>query len=211
MNRSSKVACAVMVVLLWNCRPAFAILTGQYLFEEGSGNTALNTASNPAGDGRNGSLVHVVGAAPSDAVDVAGGPTYTAGLYQGSQYALLFNNLNKDRVALPQNQDFIRNAPGATIMAWVRYDDPLPYNFTNQVFPVIAQINNGTMLADPVTNPNAIGARASISDSHNFFFRSVGSKASEGRDGTNSVVQRMSELTRSLHRDRKNILCRGRV
>jgi hypothetical protein len=50
-----------------------------------------------------------------------GGPTFTAGLYKNSDFAL--QNADNQSVMLPPNTDFIRNAPGATLLAWMRADD----------------------------------------------------------------------------------------
>ena len=166
------VAGIVIVLSFVYCPTSLAILTGQYLFEEGTGTTALDTS----GFGRNGTLTDGTG---------TGGPSYTTGLYKGSSHALLFKQTLNDRVALPQGQNFIRNATGATLMAWVRYDSPLPYNFDTQVFPIIVQVNDGTTVN--VAN-GTDGSRASITDSHNFFFRSVAGQLSEPDTGLNSVA-----------------------
>jgi Concanavalin A-like lectin/glucanases superfamily len=186
MNRILKIA-VIAAVVFCNCGPALAALTGQYLFEEGSGTTALNTASNPAGDARNGTLNHVEG---EDAAQmfVVGGPTYVPGLYKGSNYALLFNAGERDVVLLPQNQDFIRNAPGATVMAWVRVDPGNPNLHpdatppTGAVFPTIVQVNNSTTV-----DPGGIGARAAITVSSSLGFRAVGSQGEEGRSSVNGA------------------------
>lgn len=166
MKRVLKIA--GLLALLGNCQPVSAALTGQYLFEEGSGTTALDTSP----FGRNGTLTN--GA-------TNGGPTYTAGLYNDSQHALLFNSENKDVVLLPGSQDYIRNAPGATLLAWVRFDGDIDYG--SGKFPTIVQVNNGTTV-----DPSGVGARAAITDSHNLGFRSVGSQKNETRNGVNSSI-----------------------
>jgi hypothetical protein len=91
---------------------SWAQLTGQFLFEEGPGTTAFDTSI----FGRHGTNIN--------------GPTYVPGLYPGSQYALQLNSAGPNSpnldaaqtVVLPNDSNFIRNAPGATIMAWIRLD-----------------------------------------------------------------------------------------
>ncbi len=164
------VSSIVVALALANGNSSQAALTGEYLFEEGSGLIAEDSS----GFNRDGTLTDGAG---------TGAPTYTSGLYQGSTSALLFNGANKDRVALPQNQDFIRNAPGASIMAWVRIDQVIEFGAPT-VFPTIAQVNS----ADPSAFAGFGGARAAITNSHNFGFRSVGSRISEARNGLNTVL-----------------------
>jgi hypothetical protein len=115
-----------MFALCW-CQRSFATLTGQYLFEEGAGPTAFDTSGND----RNGADTN--------------GPTYVPGLYAGSNYALRFNSTGPSApnpalaqsVILPNDTDFIRNAPGATLMAWVRLDG-------TSIDQTILSIKNGT-------------------------------------------------------------------
>lgn len=171
-----RVVTGVMLSLAFAyCERAEAILTGEYLFEEGSGLIAEDTS----GFNRDGTLTS--GATATG----IGGPTYTGGLYQGSTSALLFDRMNVDRVLLPQNQDFIRNAPGATLMAWVRIDELIEFGAPS-VFPTIIQVNN----SDTTTSPGFThgNARAAITNSHNFGFRSIGSRVNEGRNAINSIL-----------------------
>jgi hypothetical protein len=85
-----------------------AVVTGQYLLE--------GTAADTSGFGRDGTL--------------AGSPTFTTGIYKNSNSALLLNTNGPNMpnqaaaqsVVLPADTDFIRNAPGATLLAWVRLD-----------------------------------------------------------------------------------------
>jgi hypothetical protein len=99
--RRLSVVVALALVGLW-CETSQAVLTGQYLME--------GNANDTSGFDRHGGLT--------------GTPTagFTGGLYQGSTSALLQNNASQS-VMLPSSTDFIRNAPGATLMAWVRPDD----------------------------------------------------------------------------------------
>lgn len=102
---------AAVIAMGW-CVTASADLTGQYLFEEGSGPSALDTS----GFGRNGAEQN--------------SPAYVAGLYPGSSFALQLNSTGPgspnlgaaQSVVLPANTDFVRNASGATLMAWIRMD-----------------------------------------------------------------------------------------
>jgi hypothetical protein len=107
---------ATVLTLTLASGSASATLTGQYLFEEGSGTMANDTS----GLMRHGTLTGATGT-----------PEYVPGIYVGSNNALQFNynsttsayeNSQIDRVALPMNTDFIRNAPAMTMMAWVRPD-----------------------------------------------------------------------------------------
>jgi hypothetical protein len=112
---------ATVLTLTLACGSASAALTGQYLFEEGSGTTAGDTS----GFMRDGTLTGTTGT-----------PDWVSGIYAGSNNALRFNyntetmaydNALLHRVALPINTDFVRNAPAITLMAWVR-----PDQLTNQ-------------------------------------------------------------------------------
>jgi len=88
-----------LLLLGISCQTASAVVTGQYLLE--------GTAADTSGFGRDGTL--------------AGGPSFTTGLYKNSNSAVLLNGTSQS-VVLPAGADFIRNAPGATLMAWVRLD-----------------------------------------------------------------------------------------
>jgi hypothetical protein len=79
---------------------AWAVVTGQYLLE--------GTAADTSGFGRNGTL--------------NGAPTFGTGLYVGSTSSLQLNGTSQSML-LPAPTDFVRNAPGATLVAWVRPDD----------------------------------------------------------------------------------------
>ena len=52
---------------------------------------------------------------------IEGGSTFGSGLYMGWAGPLV-QNADGQSVTLPPGTDFIRNAPGATLMAWVRPD-----------------------------------------------------------------------------------------
>jgi hypothetical protein len=78
---------------------SFAVVTGQYPLDANANDTS--------GFGRNGT--------------VEGGATFGGGLYMGSSGALVQTTAGQS-VTLPPSSDFIRNAPGATLMAWVRPD-----------------------------------------------------------------------------------------
>jgi hypothetical protein len=92
---------------------AHAALMGEYLLE-GNGNDT-------SGLNRHGT-----------ATGTTGTPDFVPGLYLGSTQAARFNFDAADvtgppynpaflqRFALPANTGFIQNAPGATLMAWVR-------------------------------------------------------------------------------------------
>lgn len=100
MKMIGKFSCCGVSLVLFVCLalPAQAATTGQYLLE--------NNALDSSGNNRNGNIV---------------GGSFTAGLYQGSTGALLQTAVGQS-VELPANSDFIRNAPGATLAAWVRPD-----------------------------------------------------------------------------------------
>jgi hypothetical protein len=103
-----------VAVIFRLCNVSMAGLTGQYLFEEGAGATAFDTS----GFGRQGTIIN--------------SPNYVAGLYPGSQYAMQLNSPNSSAlkaVVLPADSDFVRNAPGATLIAWVRLDS-YPSNYS---------------------------------------------------------------------------------
>ncbi len=95
------------------CQATLAALTGQYLLE--------GTAADTSGFGRDGTL--------------AGSPTFTTGLYKNSNSAVLLDGSSQS-VVLPADTDFIRDAPGATLLAWVRLDGGVGNR-------TIISINNG--------------------------------------------------------------------
>jgi hypothetical protein len=120
-NRFWIAAVAALVTLPLACGSASAALTGQYLFEEGSGSMANDTS----GLNRHGTLTG------GPVLTPAGQPDYVAGIYTGSNSALRFNydsttmgyvNAQVDRVALPESTAFVQNAQAMTLMAWVRPD-----------------------------------------------------------------------------------------
>lgn len=89
---------AALLLVGMTCQNTLAVVTGVYLLE--------GTAADTSGLGRDGTLV--------------GAPTFTGlNLYQGSTSALILNGTTQS-VQLPTPNDYIRNAPGATLMAWVR-------------------------------------------------------------------------------------------
>ena len=111
--RSCLTLCAAALVLPSSAHGA---LTGQYRFDEGSGTTALDSS----GFSRHGTLTGTTGA-----------PAYVGGLHAGSASSLRFNydsgtssydNSQLQRVALPMNTSFVRNAPAMTMAAWIRPD-----------------------------------------------------------------------------------------
>jgi hypothetical protein len=87
---------------------ASAALVGEFLFE--------NNTNDTSPFGRNGTAVN--------------GPTFVTGLYLGSTSAIQMNTdgvnmamqARAQAITLPANESFITNAPGATLMAWVRLD-----------------------------------------------------------------------------------------
>lgn len=102
----------VLLSVLQCATTALAVLTGQYLLE--------GDANDSSGFARNGTLTGTTGV-----------PDFVPGLYAGSTNALrsnfdtstsAYNAALNQRVDLPGNMNFIRNAPGATLMAWVRPD-----------------------------------------------------------------------------------------
>jgi hypothetical protein len=124
--------------------PAQAALTGEYLFE----NNTLDTSGND----RNGTA--------------SGGSTFTTGLYPGSTSALLQTAAGQT-VELPPASDFIRNAPGATLTAWIRADELPAEGNAN-----IVVVNNGAA---------GVGAaRALIEYSAGTGFRAIGRQADSG-------------------------------
>lgn len=94
---------ALGLAILLTCaagQSAWAVLTGQYLLE--------GTGADTSGFGRNGTL--------------NGAPTFGTGLYVGSTSSLQLNGTSQSML-LPAPADFVRNAPGATLLAWVRADN----------------------------------------------------------------------------------------
>jgi hypothetical protein len=147
LNMNLKRCCcfAVMVLAGTWCGTSLAVVTGEYLFN--------GTANDTSGLGRHGTLV--------------GNSTFTAGLYQGSTSALL--QTGGQTVELPPNTDFIRNAPGATLLAWVR-----PDNLSGTANQNIVVVNN----ADPAV---ALGnARALLEFTPGTGFRAIGRQADTG-------------------------------
>ncbi len=90
---------SLLVVAALACNSSQAAVTGEYLLN--------NNANDTSGNGRNGTI--------------EGGATFGGTLYQGGGNALVQDTVGQS-VTLPPNSDFIRNAPGATLMAWVRPD-----------------------------------------------------------------------------------------
>jgi Concanavalin A-like lectin/glucanases superfamily len=101
MNMNLNRCCFFAVVTLagFLCESSFAVPTGVYLLD--------NSAADTSGLGHSGTI--------------EGGSTFGSGLYMGSAGALV-QNADGQSVTLPPGTDFIRNAPGATLMAWVRPD-----------------------------------------------------------------------------------------
>ena len=97
LNRCCFFAVLTLAGLL--CESSFAVETGVYLLD--------NSAADTSGLGHSGTI--------------EGGSTFGSGLYMGSAGALV-QNADGQSVTLPPGTDFIRNAPGATLMAWVRPD-----------------------------------------------------------------------------------------
>jgi len=147
----------LIVLVGMTCQQSLAALTGEYLFE----NNTLDTS----GFGRDGTPI--------------GSPTFTDGLYKGSTSALL-QDADGQSVELPANTDFIRNAPGATLMAWVRPDQ---ITGTNSI--VVA--NNGD-----TASGGGIGSARAIVQIAGGQFRALGRQADGGSSsnttGGNPIV-----------------------
>jgi hypothetical protein len=138
----------LVVLIGMTCQQSLAALSGEYLFE----NNTLDTS----GLGRDGTA--------------GGSPTFTTGLYQGSPSAIQMPGAQT--VELPPNTDFIRNAPGATLLAWVRADD-LSGESKN-----IVVVNNADASA-------GIGsARALLEFTPGSGFRAIGRQADTGGSTT---------------------------
>lgn len=90
---------ATLAVFACSGNSALAVITGQYLMD--------GNANDSSGFNRNGT--------------VEGPSSFGAGLYKNSTGSLVQTAVGQS-VTLPANTDFIRNAPGATLMAWVRPD-----------------------------------------------------------------------------------------
>lgn len=152
--------------------PAYAVVTGQYLFE----NDLLDTSPNA----RHGTGVNA--------------PTFVSpGLYPGSNFALQLNTNGLlmpnqtagQAVSLPANTQFITNAPGATLTAWVRLDG----GTSNRT---IIGINNG----DTATGGGQGGSRATlqiIDSSGNAQVRALGRRVDSG--GSNNATSGTNFLT----------------
>ena len=139
LNRCALVA--VLTLSALSCGSAFAAVTGQYLFEEGSGTTAIDTS----GNARNGTFAGTTGL-----------PTYVSpGLYTGSNSALRLNSdgatlqvTNAQKVTLPGSTNFITNATGATLTGWMKLEGTLPTNLNYSILSIsngdpAAQSGNG--------------------------------------------------------------------
>ena len=146
--------CCFVAVLalsgLW-CGTSSAMVTGEYLLE--------GTADDTSGLGRDGTIT---------------GGSFTAGLYMGSTSALL-QSANGQTVSLPASTDFIRNVPGATLMAWARPDGSVSTTQT------ILVVNNG----DTTAGAGIGAARANIQIAGGQF-RALGRQADTG--GSSSAV-----------------------
>jgi Concanavalin A-like lectin/glucanases superfamily len=136
---------ALALVGSW-CQTSLAVITGQYLFE--------GNANDSSGFNRHGTIT---------------GGTSTSGLYLGSTSALL--QVSGNSVELPPNSDFIRNAPGATLLAWVRPDD-----LSGTAARNVVVVNN----ADPAGAGGLGNARALIEWDPAAGFRAIGRQADTG-------------------------------
>jgi len=148
-----------MLIATFAAHPALAVITGQYLFE----NDLLDTSPNA----RHGTGVNA--------------PTFVSpGLYPGSNFALqlntngpsMANQTAAQAVSLPANTQFVTNAPGATLTAWVRLDG----GSSNRT---IIGINNG----DTATSNGQGAARATlqvIDSSGNAQVRALGRRIDSG-------------------------------
>ena len=137
---------SLLVVAAFACHISQAAVTGEYLL---NGN-----ANDTSGLGRNGT--------------VEGGGTFGATLYKNGGNALVQNAAGQS-INLPANTDFIRNAPGATLMAWARPDNNI--NTTQTILVV----NN----ADATQN-SGLGAARAIIQLSGSQFRAIGRLGNEG-------------------------------
>jgi hypothetical protein len=128
---------------------AWAVVTGQYLLE--------GTAADTSGFGRNGTL--------------NGAPTFGTGLYVGSTASLELDGTSQSML-LPAPSDFVRNAPGATLVAWVR-----PDSITGT--RTILALNNGDTLSG-----GGLGSGRAVLQIASNQFRALGRIA----DGGSSVT-----------------------
>jgi hypothetical protein len=119
----------LLATLAFGAAPARGALTGQYLFD--------NNTLDSSGLARHGTAI--------------GDPTFATGLYEGSAGAIQFNGTSQS-VELPANTDFIRNAPGATLLAWIR-----PSAITSGAQTILT-VNN----ADATQNAGLGAARANL-------------------------------------------------
>ena len=141
-----------LAVVALACGTSFAVSTGEYLLD--------GNANDTSGLGRNGTIV--------------GASTFGAGLYMNSGNALV-QNANGQSITLPASTDFIRNAPGATLMAWVRPDGAV--NGTQTILVV----NNGD-----ATQGGGIGAARANIQIAGGQFRAIGRQADTG--GSSNAV-----------------------
>lgn len=159
MNLNRLDTILVLVIVLGACQLSLAAVTGQYPFEGGA-------ANDTSGFARNGTLI--------------GGPTIMApGLYKNSAQSLQVSF--GQNVQLPPMTDFIRNAPGATLAAWVRLDMGGPDTRTIMV------VNNG----DTASTTGIGDARANIQVAGGQF-RALGRQADGG--GSSNTVGYAPEL-----------------
>jgi hypothetical protein len=149
MGWKGRIQSAVALAALAYSSIASAAITGLYDFEDGVVGNAATTITDTSGLGRNGT-----------AAGASANPVYAPGLYLGSNVSLLLNsngttgdNTAAQKVVLPGNTDFIRNAPGATLLAWVRTDGG-----TGTSNRTIVSISN----ADATANSGQGAARATI-------------------------------------------------
>jgi hypothetical protein len=175
MQRKSLYWGLALALALGQGSVSFAGLQGQYLFEEGSGQAALDSS----GLSRNG--IHTNGnVTPPGTL-----PDYVPGLYIGSTSALRFQfegaaydatNTLSERIDLPGNTSFINDATGATLMAWVRPD-------------VVGSIARSIVGVSETTG----GTRAIIQILNNGQFRVLGRRA-DGGSNSNYVTSGATPL-----------------
>lgn len=140
----------LLLMLAFGALPARGALTGQYLFD--------NNTLDSSGFARHGMAI--------------GDPAFATGLYNGSAGALQFNGSSQS-VELPASTDFIRNAPGATLLAWIR-----PNAITSGAQTILT-VNN----ADATQNGGLGAARANL-QINGSQFRVLGRQLDSGGSST---------------------------
>jgi hypothetical protein len=176
MNLKRCTFVAVLALVALSGRMASAVLTGEYLFENSD---LLDTSLN----NRHGTGAGTVGL-----------PSFGPGLYSGSNVSLRLNSdgttatqTNAQKVVLPNATNFVTNAPGTTLTAWVQLEGT--GGTGNRT---ILSISNG----DVAANAGSGAARATIQiNGGTGLFRALGRKDDGGGSSNASAFAPVAGTT----------------